>query len=67
MSSLSASDRQYLESILEMSDGYVLDYTNDTFKALFRRHGVDAWYLTATPCGPALGVCGPSRRGRQDV
>lgn len=41
MSSLRDSDKQYLEHILEMGGGYVLDYTNDTFAALFRRHGVD--------------------------
>ena len=41
MSSLSDIDKRYLESILEMSGGYVLDYTDATFGEFFRRHGVD--------------------------
>ena len=41
MSSLSDIEKRYLESILEMSGGYVLDYSDATFGEFFRRHGVN--------------------------
>ena len=41
MSGLSDIDKRYLESLLGMGDGYVLDYTDATFGEFFRRHGVD--------------------------
>ena len=41
MSSLSDIDKRYLESIMEMSGGYVLDYNDATFGEFFRRHGVN--------------------------
>ena len=41
MSSLSDIEQRYLENILEMGGGYVLDYTNRTFGSFFRRHGVN--------------------------
>ena len=40
MSSLSDIDKRYLESILDMGSGYVLDYTDGTFGEFFRRHRV---------------------------
>ena len=52
MSSLRDIDKRYLERILDMGDGFVLDYTNDTFGEFFRRHGVDihgAKYRTYGP------------------
>ncbi|SEG23222.1 hypothetical protein [Jhaorihella thermophila] len=41
MSSLSDIDKRYLESLLGMGGGYVLDYNDATFAEFFRRHGVD--------------------------
>ena len=41
MSSLSDTEKRYLESILDMGGGYVLDYTGRTFGEFFRRYGVD--------------------------
>lgn len=41
MSSLTDIDKRYLEKILDMSGGYVLDYTDATFGDFFRRHHVD--------------------------
>ncbi|MDA8000172.1 MAG: hypothetical protein MPK06_02780 [Alphaproteobacteria bacterium] len=41
MSSLTQSEILYLEKIFGMSDGSVLNLTNDTLGDLFRRHGVD--------------------------
>lgn len=41
MANLTAGDQEYLERILNMSKGYVLDFTDATFEQLFRRHGID--------------------------
>lgn len=41
MSSITEVEKRYLESVLRMSNGYVLDYTDGTFGALFRRHQVN--------------------------
>ena len=41
MSSLSETDKRYLENILDMGSGYVLDFSNAAFGDLFRRFGVD--------------------------
>ncbi len=41
MSSLSESDKLYLEKILQMGDGYVLDYSDATFDQFFRRFRVN--------------------------
>lgn len=41
MSSLSDIDKRYLESILDMGGGYVLDYTDHTFGEFFRGYRVD--------------------------
>jgi hypothetical protein len=41
MSSLTDNDKRYLERLLEMGAGYVLDYTDATFAALFARHKIN--------------------------
>jgi len=41
VSSLSDIDKRYLESLLDMGGGYVLDYSDATFGEFFRRHGID--------------------------
>ena len=41
MSSLTYIDKRYLEKILNMSGGYVLDYSDATFGELFKRHHVN--------------------------
>ena len=41
MSSLATVERRYLESVLKMGGGYVLDFTDATFAEFFNPHGVD--------------------------
>ena len=41
MSSLTDIDKRYLEKILNMGSGYVLDYTDATFDGFFAQHGVN--------------------------
>lgn len=41
MSNLTDSDERYLEKILDMNGGYVLDYNDQTFGEFFRRHKID--------------------------
>ena len=41
MSSLTDIDKRYLEKLLDMSVGYVLDFTDATFGEFFERHNVD--------------------------
>ena len=41
MSSLSDIEKRYLEFILDMGGGYVLDYSDGTFGEFFRSYGVD--------------------------
>lgn len=41
MSTLAEVEKRYLEKILGMESGYVLDYNDMTFGQLFSRHGVD--------------------------
>lgn len=41
MSTLTEVDKRYLENILEMGSGWVLDYSDRTFGQFFNRHGVD--------------------------
>ena len=41
MSSLTDIDKRYLENILNMSSGYVLDYSDATFGEFFKQHRVD--------------------------
>lgn len=41
MSSLTDTEKRYLEAVFGMSSGYVLDYTDATFGEFFSRHDVD--------------------------
>jgi hypothetical protein len=41
MSSLTDIEKRYLEKILGMQSGYVLDYTDATFAEFFKRHKID--------------------------
>ena len=41
MSSLTDIDKRYLEKLLGMQSGYVLDYSDKTFDEFFRRHNID--------------------------
>ena len=41
MSSLVDIDKRYLEKLLEMGSGYVLDYSDATFGEFFSRHKID--------------------------
>ena len=41
MSSLTTVDKRYLEKILNMGRGYVLDFTDATFEEFFKRYNVD--------------------------
>ena len=41
MSSLNFSEQHHVEKILDMSGGFVLDFTDATFAAFFKRHGID--------------------------
>lgn len=41
MSNLTDIDKRYLEKIINMDGGYVLDYSDATFGELFKRHNVD--------------------------
>lgn len=41
MSSLTDIDKRYLERLLEMGSGYVLDYSDASFGEFFQRHKVD--------------------------
>ena len=41
MSNLNFSEQHYIEKVLDMSSGYVMNFTDDTFGAFFKRHGVN--------------------------
>ena len=41
MSSLTGIDKVYLEKILDMASGYVLDFTDETFGSFFRTYGIN--------------------------
>ena len=41
MSTLTDSDRRYLEKLFDMGSGYVLDYSDADFDSLFKRHGIE--------------------------
>ena len=41
MSTLTRNERRYLEKMLKMGDGYVLNYSDPTYGEFFRRHGVE--------------------------
>lgn len=41
MSSLTDIDKRYMEKLLEMGGGYVLDYSDASYGEFFKRHGVN--------------------------
>ncbi|NDW46817.1 hypothetical protein [Ruegeria sp. PrR005] len=41
MSSLTDIEKRYLERLLEMGSGYVLDYSDVNYGAFFNKHGID--------------------------
>ena len=41
MSSLNVTEQRYIEKVLDMGTGYVLDFTDATFGAFFKRHGIE--------------------------
>ena len=41
MSSLTAAEKAYLETMLDMQGGYVMDFSDSTFGEFFDRHNVD--------------------------
>ena len=41
MSSLNVSEQHHIEKVLDMSGGFVLNFTDPTFGAFFKRHGVN--------------------------
>lgn len=41
MSTLTDIEKRYLEKLLKMGDGYVLDYSDATFGEFFKRHKID--------------------------
>ena len=41
MSSLNVTEQRYIEKVLDMGTGYVLDFTDASFGAFFKRHGVE--------------------------
>ena len=41
MSSLNVTEQRYIEKVLDMGAGYVLDFTDATFGAFFKRHRVE--------------------------
>ena len=41
MSRITGVEKRYLEAILGMGGGYVLDYTDATFGEFFRKHQID--------------------------
>lgn len=54
MSTLTDAEKRVLERLLAMGSGYVLDFTDDSFGALFARHGVSIH-------GPAYQTYGSSK------
>ena len=41
MSSLNVTEQRYIEKVLDMGNGYVLDFTDATFGAFFKGHGIE--------------------------
>ena len=41
MSSLTGADKEYLETILDMGGGFVLDFSDNTFDEFFSTYGID--------------------------
>lgn len=54
MSSLTKIEQRYLEKLLGMQNGYVLDYTDATYREFFHRHKIDIH-------GPAYASYGTSK------
>ena len=69
---LSSLDREVIESVLQMGDGYVLDFSDRTFAAFFAEHGVsidDERYRSngsskAKRLRSFLGIAEPEQIGR---
>ncbi len=53
MSSLTDIEKRYLEKILGMHSGWVLDYTDATFAAFFNRHKIDIHSQRYQTYGPS--------------
>ena len=41
MSSIALSDQAFIEEVLDMRSGYVLDFSDSSFGVFFKRHGID--------------------------
>ena len=41
MSSITLPEQAFIEEVLDMSGGYVLDFTDSSFGVFFKRHGID--------------------------
>lgn len=53
MSSLTDVDKRYLEHLLEMGGGYLLDYSDQSFGEFFRRHNIDIHSTKYKTVGPS--------------
>lgn len=53
MSSLTDIEKRYLEKILGMQTGWVLDYKDPTFAAFFKRHNIDIHSQKYQTYGPS--------------
>lgn len=53
MSSLTDIEKRYLEKILGMQSGWVLDYKDPTFAAFFKRHNIDIHSQKYQTYGPS--------------
>lgn len=53
MSSLTDIEKRHLEKILGMQSGWVLDYTDSTFAAFFKRHKIDIHSQRYQTYGPS--------------
>ena len=43
MSSMTEAEKHYFEIVLGMRSGYLLDFTNATFRSFFNKHGIDIY------------------------
>ncbi len=41
MSSITLSEQAFIEEVLDMRSGYVLDFSDSSFRVFFKRHGID--------------------------
>ena len=53
VSSLTAAEKQYLETVLAMGGGFVLEFSNDTFAEFFSGYGVDIYSGNYEKYGPS--------------